>query len=79
MHTVLYAVYHMTRQIVGMLRSTVHITKHNAEEIANTMNLLRTCIKNSSHSSFERENEGLRDGVLFVLDEFSDRCQFSLE
>ena len=50
--SVIFRLYSGLLLVIGMLRSTVHSTKHQAEEIANTMNLLRLAIQHSLSDEF---------------------------
>ncbi|CAF1549643.1 unnamed protein product [Rotaria magnacalcarata] len=49
-----YSTYNF-ESVLGMLRATVHSTKHHAKEIANTMNLLRLAIRNTLADDFNNE------------------------
>lgn len=49
---VMFRLYLHMSFIAGMLRSTVHSTKNQAEEIANNMNLLRLAVQHSLSNEF---------------------------
>ncbi|CAF3724849.1 unnamed protein product [Rotaria socialis] len=49
-----YSTYNF-ESVLGMLRATVHSTKHHAKEIANTTNLLRLTIRNTLADDFNNE------------------------